>query len=111
MPTLFGDDEASSLRGIAADPVKNHYDLSKIHRAFFVPENIELLEAVSVCKKPREGAGLFSFKKPKLTSLPSTAASSGGQPAEKRARLTTQTSNLPESGGHLLFNRSVYFSV
>jgi hypothetical protein len=107
MPTLFGDNETSSLRGIAADPVKNHYDLSKIHRAFFVPENVELLEAVSLCKKPREGAGLFSFKKPKLTSLPSTATTTGGQPAEKRARLSTQTSNLPESGAHLSFNRRV----
>jgi hypothetical protein len=53
VPTLFGTDEYAALEGIRADPLKNHWDLSRIAKNFFMAENIDLEAAVLVCKKPR----------------------------------------------------------
>lgn len=53
VPTLFGNDEEGAINGIKGDVLKCHWDLVRIHKAFFMPENLGTEEAIAVCKKPR----------------------------------------------------------
>ena len=53
VPTLFGVDPDASLASIMAEPRKAHWDLMKICRLLFMPENLALEEAVAFIKKPR----------------------------------------------------------
>ncbi len=53
VPTLFAESSEEALEAITADPTKAHYDVSKIHRMFFMPEHVDLEAAVAVVKKPR----------------------------------------------------------
>jgi hypothetical protein len=53
VPTLFAESSEEALEAITADPTKAHYDVSKIHRMFFMPEHVDLEAAIAVVKKPR----------------------------------------------------------
>ena len=52
-PTLFSSNMDASLTGIKGDPRKAHWDIMKISRLIFMPENIDFDEAVQIVKKPR----------------------------------------------------------
>jgi hypothetical protein len=41
------------LDGIRGDPLKNHWDVSRINKTFFMAENVDLETAIAICKKPR----------------------------------------------------------
>ena len=69
VPTLFSDEEDATLTAIEADPCKAHWDLTKIVKTLFMPESVDILDAVDILKKPREGSAVFSFKRPRLTRL------------------------------------------
>ena len=53
VPSLYSEDPDSALMGLLGDPLKCHWDLSKISRTFFMPETITITEAVAAVKKPR----------------------------------------------------------
>jgi len=53
VPTLFTEDEDATLKAIAADPLKIHWDVQKINRLFFIPEGLSLKDACTLLKKPR----------------------------------------------------------
>jgi hypothetical protein len=53
VPTLFAESVEEALEAITADPTKAHYDISKIHRMFFMPEHVDLETAIAMVKKPR----------------------------------------------------------
>ena len=52
-PTLFSTNIDASLTGIKSDPRKAHWDIMKISRLLFMPENIDSSEAALIVKKPR----------------------------------------------------------
>jgi hypothetical protein len=81
VPTLFAEDADLSSEALAGDPAKAHGDLAKLYRAFFMPEHLQLTNAVKLLRKPRAGAALFSFRKGKY-SVPEAPTS----PAPKRRR-------------------------
>ncbi len=41
VPTLFAENVDEALDAITADPVKAHYDVTKINRMFFMPEHMK----------------------------------------------------------------------
>ncbi len=53
VPTLFAEDPDEAVDAITADPGKAHYDISKIHRMFFMPEHVDMETAIAAAKKPR----------------------------------------------------------
>jgi hypothetical protein len=81
VPTLFAEDADLSSEALAGDPAKAHGDLAKLYRAFFMPEHLQLADAVELLRKPRAGAALFSFRRGKY-SVPEAPTS----PAPKRRR-------------------------
>jgi hypothetical protein len=81
VPTLFAEDADLSSEALAGDPAKAHGDLAKLYRAFFMPEHLQLTDAVELLRKPRGGAALFSFRRGKY-SVPEAPTS----PAPKRRR-------------------------
>ena len=65
-PTLFSEDEDATLASLVAEPCKAHWDLMKIQRAFFMPENIDIGETLDLLRKPKEGAAVLCFRRPRL---------------------------------------------
>jgi hypothetical protein len=53
VPVLFSDDPEASLTALESGTLKAHSDLQKIARTFFMPETVQLAEALNVVKKPR----------------------------------------------------------
>ena len=53
IPMLFSEDMDSSQANITADPLKSHWDMSKISKCFFMPECLPLKDALAIIKKPR----------------------------------------------------------
>ncbi len=68
IPTLFAEDADLSSEAIASDPAKAHGDLAKLYRTFFMPEHVQLPDAVELLRKPRAGAALFCFKRSKYSA-------------------------------------------
>ena len=90
MPTLFCEDGEAAEEAILADPLKCHWDLQKIMKAFFMPESISMEQAVDLIKKPREGAAIFCFKRPRLTApMLQQAAGPAAPVTPKRGRPRT----------------------
>ena len=52
-PTLFSTDSDASLTALKRDPKKCHWDLMKINRYLFMPENVSIEDAAMIVKKPR----------------------------------------------------------
>lgn len=53
VPSLFSEKVDSSEEGLNSDPIKTHSDIARIHKAFFMPETLSILEASTLFKKPR----------------------------------------------------------
>ena len=53
VPVLFATDEAAALDSISSDLAKAHWDVNKLNKVFFIPESINLKEALALIKKPR----------------------------------------------------------
>jgi len=53
IPTLFAEDPEAARTAISADPVKAHYDINRINRAFIMPEHLLMREALQLLKKNR----------------------------------------------------------
>ena len=51
--TLFSEDAETSTTNIMANPLKAHWDLSKIAKCFVMPENLTMQEAMAYIKKPK----------------------------------------------------------
>lgn len=78
--TLFGDDPDAIRQAICSDHAKTHWDLQKPNRHFIQPELVPLKAAAAVEKKPRDGATLEPFRRPRfspnsLTAINMTAGS------------------------------------
>lgn len=102
VPTLFSEEPEAAALAIAGDALKAHWDLNKISKAFFMPETISIKEALAVLKKPREGAAMYAFKRPRLTaaSMPNIEAErQQQQPSNRREEQQGPSSsrdNLPQ---------------
>jgi hypothetical protein len=53
VPALFSEDEEASQEALLANPRKAHQDLQRAMKIFFMPELVELEEALTLVKKPR----------------------------------------------------------
>ena len=53
VPTLFAVNPEAAEDAIKRDPHKAHWDTAKINKIFFIPENVNLMEATALLKKPR----------------------------------------------------------
>ncbi len=62
VPTLFADNPEAASEALHNHPGKAHGDVAKINKAFLIPEELELVEALAFLKKPREGAAVFPYK-------------------------------------------------
>ena len=91
IPTCFAEDVGVAKEAITGDPSKSHWDVQKMTRAFFKPESITVKEAQAVAKKAREGAAIYSFKRPRWV-----ADRDGEQPPPKRNRpdMGTETGEI-----------------
>jgi hypothetical protein len=53
VPTLFAEDKEGALEGLTRNVTRAHADIQKLARVFFMPEVVDLDEALSIIKKPR----------------------------------------------------------
>ena len=52
-PSLFSDDPESTLAAILDEPIKCHWDVTKINKCFFMAESLSIRDARLFVKKPR----------------------------------------------------------
>jgi hypothetical protein len=53
VPTLFAEDMEAALEGLNRNVARAHADIQKLSRVFFMPEVVDLEEALAIVKKPR----------------------------------------------------------
>jgi hypothetical protein len=53
VPVLFSEDPEASQAALESGTLKAHGDLQKIARTFFMPETVQLEEALNLVKRPR----------------------------------------------------------
>jgi hypothetical protein len=53
VPTLFAEDKEGAMEGLIRSSNRAHADIQKLARVFFMPEVVNLDEALSIVKKPR----------------------------------------------------------
>jgi hypothetical protein len=68
-PVLFATDPKASEEGIRANTETVKKDLDRLNRIFFVPESIELNDALKIVKKARLGDVDYVFKRKNLDRL------------------------------------------
>ena len=69
MPVLFSDNPQASIAAIRANPVQAKEDVEALNKQYFIPEQVDLEEALKIVKKPRSGDGEFVFKSRNLERL------------------------------------------
>jgi len=62
MPTLYSEEPASSEAALLADPIRAQKDVEALNRVFFIPEVVQLEDALKIVRKPRPGEADFAFK-------------------------------------------------
>jgi len=62
MPTLYSEEPATSEAALLADPIRAQKDVEALNRVFFIPEVVQLEEALKIVRKPRPGEADFAFK-------------------------------------------------
>ncbi len=73
----------ASTAALADDPVKVAADINKINKLFLAFEEVQLAEALDLVKKPRQGEGVYLFKRPRFST---------GDDQQKSKRARTETS-------------------
>jgi hypothetical protein len=68
-PVLFAKDPKAAEAGVRDNPELAKKDLDKLNRCFFIPESIELEDALKVVKKARLGDVDYVFKRRNLDRL------------------------------------------
>jgi hypothetical protein len=53
VPTLFAEDKEGAMEGLIRNVARAHADIQKLARVFFMPEVVDLDEALAIIKKPR----------------------------------------------------------
>ena len=53
VPSLYSEDPDAAQAAIKGDPLKDHWDLNKIAKSFFMVKSVTTTEALAVIKKPR----------------------------------------------------------
>jgi hypothetical protein len=53
VPTLFAEDSEGAMEGLMGNVTRAHADIQKLSRVFFMPEVVDLDEAIAIVKKPR----------------------------------------------------------
>ncbi len=53
VPTLFAPDPEAASAAISANRLKAHYDVNKLNKVLFMPEHLQLKEALHLLKKHR----------------------------------------------------------
>jgi hypothetical protein len=53
VPALFSEDITASLSALLENPQRAHQDIQRAMKSFFMPETVELEEALQLIKKPR----------------------------------------------------------
>jgi len=68
VPVLFSDSPAVSEAALKADQATARKDIEALNRAYFIPENVDLEEALKIVRKPRLGCE-YAFKSQNLERL------------------------------------------
>ncbi len=55
IPTLFAPDPEATSAAITANRLKAHYYVNKLNKVLFMPEHLQLKEALHLLKKHRYG--------------------------------------------------------
>ncbi len=82
VPTLFAGNESKAIDEMDQNPEKTHWDIQKLSKMFYRPEYVTPEEAEEIVKKPREGAVIRLFTRPRLTK----ASKRDDTPPPKKAR-------------------------
>ena len=53
VPLFFSEEMDSALEGVKANPLKAHWDMMRIQKAFLMPETMGYNDAKAYSKKPR----------------------------------------------------------
>jgi hypothetical protein len=53
IPTLFAENMEEAMEGLMGNVMRAHADIQKLSRVFFMPEVVDLEEAIAIVKKPR----------------------------------------------------------
>jgi len=61
IPVLFAENPSEAEKGLMKDLISARKDLDRINRAFFIPEAVDLENALKVIKKPRLGEAEYKF--------------------------------------------------
>jgi len=69
IPVLFAENPSEAEKGLLKDLISARKDLDRINRAFFIPEAVDLENALKVVKKPRVGEAEYAFKERNLDRL------------------------------------------
>jgi hypothetical protein len=69
IPVLFAENPSEAEKGLLKDLISARKDLDGINRAFFIPEAVDLENAMKVVKKPRVGEAEYAFKERNLDRL------------------------------------------
>ncbi len=69
IPVLFAENPSEAEKGLLKDLISARKDLDRINRAFFIPEAVDLENALKVVKKPRLGEAEYAFKERNLDRL------------------------------------------
>jgi hypothetical protein len=54
VPTLFAEDIEGARSSLDKNVNRAHADIQKLNRTFFMPEVVDLEDAISLVKKPRQ---------------------------------------------------------
>jgi hypothetical protein len=69
LPTLYSEEPAASEAALLADPVRAQKDVEALNRVFFIPEVVQLEEALKIVRKPRPSDAYFAFKASNLDRI------------------------------------------
>ena len=69
IPVLFAENPSEAEKGLMKDLISARKDLDRINRAFFIPEAVDLENALKVVRKPRLGEAEYAFKERNLDRL------------------------------------------
>jgi hypothetical protein len=54
VPTLFAEDIEGARSGLDRNTARAHANIQKLNRTFFMPELVDLKDAISLVKKPKQ---------------------------------------------------------
>jgi hypothetical protein len=82
IPVLFADEPAEAEQSIKANPATLKKDIESLQRVFFIPEQLQLEDALKVVKKPRYGDAEYVWKQRNLERLFEDPPSASSKPGD-----------------------------